>query len=68
VTDLASQERMLQVAPPEPNAGGYTGYFLRANFKQNIEVFVLKDYLREKLGLNFRPRNEKELTSAGYAK
>jgi hypothetical protein len=48
--------------------GTYTGYFLRANFKQNIEVFVLKDYLREKLGLNFRPRNEKELTSVGRAK
>jgi hypothetical protein len=55
-TDLAGQERILHVAPPDPQAGGYTGYFLRRDFKAEIQVFVLKDYLREKIGVEFRPR------------
>jgi hypothetical protein len=56
VTDLAGQERILHVAQADPKAGNYTGYFLRRDFKHEIEIFVLKDYLREKLGLEFRPR------------
>lgn len=56
VTDLAGEERTLHVAPADPKAGNYTGYFLKRDFKQDIEVFVLKDYLREKLDLEFRPR------------
>jgi hypothetical protein len=55
-TDLAGQERTLYVAPADPKAGGYTGYFLRRDFKTEIQVFVLKDYLREMLGIEFRPR------------
>jgi hypothetical protein len=35
----------------------YTRHFLDHPRKAHkIEVFVLKDYLREKLGLEFRPR------------
>ena len=49
VTDLTGVERTLYVAPADPNQGNYTGYFLRQNFKQDIQVFVLKDYLREKI-------------------
>ena len=56
VTDLAGQERILHVAEADKASGNYTGYFLRRNFKQDIEVFVLKDYLREKVELDFRPR------------
>ena len=56
-TDLAGNERVLHIAPADPSAGGYTGYFLRRDFKPEIQVFVLKDYLREKLGIEFRPRN-----------
>lgn len=57
VTDISEQERLLHIAPPDPNAGNYTGYFLRKDFKTEIQVFVLKDYLKEKLGLEFRPRS-----------
>lgn len=56
VRDVAEQERLLHIAPPDPRSGNYTGYFLRKDFKTEIEVFVLKDYLREKLGIEFRPR------------
>jgi hypothetical protein len=56
-SDVSGQERTLNVVPPDPKAGNYTGYFLRRDFKQDIEVFVLKDYLSEKLGLEFRPRS-----------
>jgi hypothetical protein len=61
VIDLAGAERTLFVAPADPKEGNYTGYFLRHNFKQDIEIFVLKDYLREKLGLEFRPRTVVEV-------
>jgi hypothetical protein len=64
VTDLASVERTLFVAPADPKEGNYTGYFLRQNFKQDIQIFVLKDYLREKLGIEFRPRTVVEAAAA----
>ncbi len=56
VVDLANEERTMNIVPPDPNFGNYTGYFLMKSFRENIEVFVLKDYLREKLNLEFRPR------------
>jgi hypothetical protein len=56
VTDLSGAERTLFVAPADPKEGNYTGYFLRHNFKQDIQMYVLKDYFRDKLGLEFRPR------------
>lgn len=56
VTDLSGEERVLKIVPADSKSGGYTGYFLRKNFKTEIEVFVLKDYLKEKLNLDFRPR------------
>jgi len=46
VTDIGGQERTLYVAPADPKAGGYTGYFLRRDFKTEIQVFVLKLRLR----------------------
>lgn len=66
-TDLAGQERILHVAPADPTAGGYTGYFLRRDFKTEIEVFVLKDYLRERLRIEFRPRTVVQSTVAASA-
>jgi hypothetical protein len=56
VRDISEQERLLHIAPPDKENGNYTGYFLRKDFKTEIQIFVLKDYLREKLGLEFRPR------------
>lgn len=62
--DLAGEERTLHVAPADPQAGGYTGYFLRRDFKTEIQIFVLKDYLREKLGIEFRPRTAAQVAAA----
>ena len=39
------------------NPGSYKKYMLVSNTSpHNIEVFVLKDYLKDKLILDFRPR------------
>jgi hypothetical protein len=59
VEDISREERKLQIAPSE-RAGEYTKYFLdHPRSAHRIEVFVLKDYLREKLNLEFRPRAKK---------
>ena len=53
----------MQVIAPEKDAM-YTGYFLTKDRKQSIQVFVLKDYLKEKLGLEFRPRTKDNVVQA----
>jgi len=54
--DLSNEERIMQIVPPE-NDNDYTKYFLdRQGSATKIEVFVLKDFLKEKLGMEFRPR------------
>ncbi|MBA7631511.1 hypothetical protein ES703_39043 [subsurface metagenome] len=56
VTDIKNSRRRLRITPPE-NESEYTKYMLVSpRERHNIEVFVLKDYLREKLGIEFRPR------------
>ena len=57
VFDLSGEERRLQVSAPDPAYGNYKGYHLNKNFNLPIEVFVLKDYLKDKLGIDFRPRH-----------
>jgi hypothetical protein len=60
VTDLNQQARRMHISPPE-RAGDYTAYFLDAPKKGlKIEVFVLKDYLKERCGIEFRPRADSE--------
>jgi hypothetical protein len=56
VTDLENKRRQLHVSSPtEP--GQYTKYMLVSpTERHNIEVFVLKEYLGERLGLVFGPR------------
>ena len=57
VTDIANKARTLRITAPESDGEGYTKYMLVSpTEQQNVEVFVLKDYLAEKLGLEFRPR------------
>ncbi len=63
VTDLAGEERTMQVVAPDKDES-YTGYFLTRDRKQSIEVFVLKDYLKDKLGLEFRPRTQDNVVQA----
>jgi len=56
VTDIRNNQRELRITPATSQSE-YTRYMLVSpRERHNIEVFVLKDYLREKLGLEFRPR------------
>lgn len=54
--DINNEERKMQIVSPENNSD-YTRYFLDNPKKAHkIEVFCLKSYLKEKLGIEFRPR------------
>ncbi len=56
VTDLRAAKRELRITPPS-SAGEYTKFMLvDPTSDHNIEVFVLKDYLEERLNLAFKPR------------
>ena len=60
ISDIAGIKRTLQIIPPEKE-GDRTRYYLddkRNNHK--IEVFVLKQYLEETLGIIFKARTEKD--------
>ncbi|MBF0515977.1 MAG: ATP-binding protein [Nitrospirae bacterium] len=58
VHDLSGEERTLKITPKAKNAEQcYSKYMLVTNTEaHNIEIFVLKDYLKEKLNCDFRPR------------
>ncbi len=56
ISDINKEERKMQIIEPE-GQNSYTKYFLDNPRKAHkIEVFVLKDYLKQKLGIDFRPR------------
>jgi len=57
ITDLSGEEREMKILSPDEEAP-YTGYFLSKDRKADIEVVVLRDYLKEKLNLQFRPRTK----------
>lgn len=58
VIDIANEHRTLKIVPPE-NGDDYTRYYLDSlRSDRKIEVFVLKYYLKEKLGIDFLPRTE----------
>ncbi len=59
VRDIQDKRRELHITPPGEGSD-YTCYMLVSlHERHNIEVFVLKDYLREKLGIEFRSRTKK---------
>ena len=59
VIDIAKQRRTLKIIQSE-HEGDYTRYYLDSmRSGRKIEVFVLKYYLKEKLGIEFVPRTEK---------
>lgn len=59
VIDIANQRRTLKIIQPE-HEGDYTRYYLDSmRSGRKIEVFVLKYFLKEKLGIEFVPRTEK---------
>lgn len=56
VTDIKASTRTLKTTKPGPSTE-YTKYMLVSDIEpHNIEVYVLKDYLKERLGIEFRPR------------
>ena len=60
---VPQKSRILKIIPKE-NESDYTHYYLddiRSNRK--IEVFVLREFLKEKLGIEFRNRTENEVYS-----
>jgi len=58
VTDIQGKRRELRITEPQ-NGIDYTRYMLVSSTEpHNIEVLVLKDYLHEKLGIEFRPRKK----------
>lgn len=60
VRDLNGTERKLQIIQPKNNKD-YTKYFLDdPSSPHKIEIYVLKDYLKQKFGIDFRPRTEKD--------
>lgn len=60
VTDIADETRVLRIVPPK-DSYDYTRYFLdNCRSGNKIEIFVLKDYLKEKLNIEFRPRTEND--------
>lgn len=61
VVDLTGAKRTMKITPPDRKVeNSYTKYMLVSNTEpHNIEVFVLKDFLSERLGLKFRPRMTK---------
>ncbi|HCS72496.1 MAG TPA: hypothetical protein DIW17_01290 [Clostridiales bacterium] len=59
--DINKEERKMTIVPPS-NQGDYTKYYLDNPRKAHkIEVFVLKDYLKHKLGIDFRPRTANDI-------
>lgn len=60
VIDLKEKKRTLNITP-DTGGSGYTRYMLVGpSERHNIEVFVMKKYLKERLGLEFKPRKKKE--------
>jgi len=61
VFDLTGAKRIMKITPKaNDNEDSYTKYMLVSDTEShNIEVFVLKDYLQEKLKCEFRPRASK---------
>lgn len=60
VTDVADEACTMMISEPSGAEGSHTKYFLdRPKRAEKIEVYVLKDYLREKYGIEFRPRSDK---------
>jgi hypothetical protein len=60
VHDLSGAKRKLKItALKKDETDSYTKYMLVADDEAvNIEVFVLRDFLKERLGLEFRPRGK----------
>jgi len=58
VCDMVGEKRNMKITSKDSSGpNSYKKYMLVSNISpHNIEVFVLKDYLKDRLGLDFRPR------------
>jgi hypothetical protein len=61
VSDINSENRKMQIIQPDKEKEATKHYLDNPRHPHKIEVFVLKDYLREMLGIEFRPRNAESL-------
>jgi hypothetical protein len=61
ITDLKGEKRVLKItAPRADDTDSYTKFMLTSDTSEhNIEVFVLKEFLKQKLNLDFRPQAKK---------
>jgi len=58
LSDINGEERKMQIIAPS-DGSDYTRYFLDNPKKAHkIEVFVLKQYLKERLNIDFKPRTK----------
>lgn len=59
LVDLTGAKRRMKITSPDKDdENSYTKYMLVSDTEaHNIEVFVLKDFLRERFKLDFRPRS-----------
>ncbi|KAB2931762.1 MAG: hypothetical protein F9K24_12580 [Leptonema illini] len=59
LTDLTGEKRRMRITEKTGGHADYTKYMLISDTEShNIEVIVLRDYLKERLSLDFRPRGE----------
>lgn len=57
--DMTGEKRKMKITPKALGSNEHTKYMLISNTEShNIEVFVLRKYLKEKLNLDFVPRGE----------
>ena len=61
IPDLKGEERVLKItAPRSDEPESYTKYMLTSDTSEhNIEVFVLKEFLKQKLNLEFKAQAKK---------
>jgi hypothetical protein len=58
IKDISGEERKLQIIQPASKSD-YTRYFLDNTRKAHkIEVYVLRDFLKQRLNIDFRPRTK----------
>ena len=60
VVDLRGEKRTMRITPPQrDDENSYTKYMLVSDTSlHNIEVFILKDFLKERMKIEFRPRTK----------
>ncbi|MDQ6786751.1 MAG: hypothetical protein M3033_08065 [Acidobacteriota bacterium] len=59
IEDLSGNKRSLSIVNPA-DGKDWTRYFLdEARSDRRIVIYVLKDFLKQKLNIDFRPRNQK---------